>query len=136
MKTKFIFSPCTAYNLVCVMRGALPDYFGKVIVKFSAQNSAGMCCGQESSRGFRCQSFPICCSNPETGLPRFFYYSLEVFHILDVGYQSSLQTCRLRANAPSSEGHSVCSVFTVAWVRRRSLFLLKLCSREGGEGEK
>lgn len=42
-------------------------YFGKVIVKYSAQNSTGMCCGQECSRGFRCQSLSICCSNLEAG---------------------------------------------------------------------
>ena len=39
------------------MRSALPDYFGKVIVKFSAQNSTGMWCGKQSSGAFRCQAF-------------------------------------------------------------------------------
>lgn len=88
-----------------------PWYFGKVIVKYRAQNSAGMCCGQESSEGFTCQSLSIGCSILVLFLRAVL--RLRESDALQSGFvHARSQICCLRVNAASFlVGQSDCFTF-------------------------
>lgn len=93
-----------------------------------------MCCGQESKEGgSRCQSFTICCSNPDSGLLSLILFSLFIISDYVVRRRSEIFSQCSRFPPPFFFGRVAGFALYLAWMRRvyhLSLPLSKLCVRE------